>query len=226
MCGRYTLTTPPIKIRELTQVKTSLNTPPLFNVAPPQDAPVLRVKKGSSQLVMLRWGLIPPWAKDATIASKLINARFETAPDKPSFRAAYGSRRCLVPADGFYEWRSEHGVKQAFRIGLQEGKAFAFAGLWEAWKKPTGPGGVEEVLETFTILTTQANQKLAPIHHRMPVIVSPSNFDMWLNGEPKETRMLGQPYPSEEMIYYRVSSRVNNVKNNDAECVAPVISAD
>lgn len=222
MCGRYTLTVSPDKIRALAKLHTALNTRPLFNVAPTQMVPVVRVRDGERHMDVLRWGLIPAWSRDAAVASKLINARGETLAEKSSFKAAYLSRRCLVPADGFYEWRSEGGSKQPFRIGFRGGKPFMFAGLWESWRPAAKTSTAENVIETFTIVTTQANTKLAKIHHRMPVIVDPSEFDLWLNGTPGTVSPVIRPYPQESMVYYRVSTRVNNVRNDDPECVAPL----
>ena len=184
--------------------------------------PVVRVRDGERHMDVLRWGLIPAWSRDAAVASKLINARGETLAEKSSFKAAYLSRRCLVPADGFYEWRSEGGSKQPFRIGFRGGKPFMFAGLWESWRPAAKTSTAENVIETFTIVTTQANTKLAKIHHRMPVIVDPSEFDLWLNGTPGTVSPVIRPYPQESMVYYRVSTRVNNVLNDDPECVAPL----
>ena len=136
MCGRYSLTVTPDELYRLFGIDDKLNLQPRFNVAPTQAAPVVRKTGGKKNMDMLRWGLIPPWSKDVSIASKLINARGETVAEKPSFRSAYESRRCLVPVDGFYEWRTEGGKKQPFRIGFREGKPFAFAGLWESWTVP------------------------------------------------------------------------------------------
>ena len=174
---------------------------------------------------LLRWGLIPPWSKDASIASKLINARGETVAEKPSFRSAYESRRCLVPVDGFYEWRTEGGKKQPFRIGFREGKPFAFAGLWESWTVPEGLKDTGDTVETFTIVTTNANPKLVPIHHRMPVIVDPTDYELWLEGGSDEANAVIKPFSQDDMAFYRVSTRVNNVRNDDEACVEPLKKA-
>ena len=174
---------------------------------------------------MLRWGLIPPWSKDASIASKLINARGETVAEKPSFRSAYESRRCLVPVDGFYEWRTEGGKKQPFRIGFREGKPFAFAGLWESWTVPEGLKDTGDTVETFTIVTTNANPKLVPIHHRMPVIVDPTDYELWLEGGSDEANAVIKPFSQDDMAFYRVSTRVNNVRNAAEACVEPLKKA-
>ena len=222
MCGRYSLTVTPDELYRLFGIDDKLNLQPRFNVAPTQAAPVVRKTGGEKNMDMLRWGLIPSWSKDASIASKLINARGETVAEKPSFRSAYESRRCLVPVDGFYEWRTEEGKKQPFRIGFGEGKPFAFAGLWESWTVPEGLDDASDTVETYTIVTTSANPKLAPIHHRMPVIVDPTNYDLWLEGDADEANTVIKPFPQDDMAFYRVSTRVNNVRNDDEACVEPL----
>lgn len=211
------------------------NLPPRYNIAPTQQVAVVRVVDGTGEnpgtrgLVQMRWGLIPHWAKDASMAAKMINARAETVAEKPSFRGAVKERRCLVPADGFYEWRMEDGRKQPFRIGMKGGAVFAFAGLWESWvATATGAGLTEgETVETVTIVTTEANEKLRPIHARMPVIMPPESFDGWLDpaNDAQIACALLQTYPAEPMAFYRVSQAVNNVRNDDPSCVAPLNAA-
>jgi len=163
------------------------------------------------------------------MAAKMINARAETLGEKPSFRDALRNRRCLVPADGFYEWRTEAGRKQPFRIGMKGGALFAFAGLWEHWVASATGGGLTEgdSVETVTIVTTEANEKLRPIHPRMPVILPPDAFDGWLDpaNDPGAARRLLRPYPAEPMAFYRVGLAVNNVRNDDPACVAPLTEA-
>ena len=225
MCGRYSLTVTPDELYRLFGIDDKLNLQPRFNVAPTQAAPVVRKTGGKKNMDMLRWGLIPPWSKDASIASKLINARGETVAEKPSFRSAYESRRCLVPVDGFYEWRTEGGKKQPFRIGFREGKPFAFAGLWESWTVPEGLEDTGDTVETFTIVTTNANPKLVPIHHRMPVIVDPTDYELWLEGGSDEANAVIKPFSQDDMAFYRVSTRVNNVRNDDEACVEPLKKA-
>ncbi len=225
MCGRYSLTVTPDELYRLFGIDDKLNLQPRFNVAPTQAAPVVRKTGGKKNMDMLRWGLIPPWSKDASIASKLINARGETVAEKPSFRSAYESRRCLVPVDGFYEWRTEGGKKQPFRIGFREGKPFAFAGLWESWTVPEGLKDTGDTVETFTIVTTNANPKLVPIHHRMPVIVDPTDYELWLEGGSDEANAVIKPFSQDDMAFYRVSTRVNNVRNDDEACVEPLKKA-
>ena len=227
MCGRYSLTTVPEAMRALFGFENLPNLPPRYNIAPTQDVAVVRADhSGARELAMMRWGLIPHWAKDASMGSKMINARAETIREKPSFREAVKSRRCLLPADGFYEWRTEDGRKQPFRIGLKGGAAFAFAGLWEHWTATSTAAGLNEgeEVETVTIVTTTANEKLKPIHDRMPVILPPEAFDGWLDpaNDPQAACALLQPYPAEPMAYYRVSTAVNNVRNDNPSCTAPL----
>lgn len=222
MCGRYSLSVTPEMLRTLVNVDAFLNLEPRFNIAPTQMAPVVRSFNGGRRMDMLRWGLIPSWSKDKATASKLINARGETVAQKPSFRDAYKHRRCLVPVDGFYEWRKEGEGKQPFRIGFKEGKPFVFAGLWESWTVPTGQEDTGEVIETYTIVTTDANDRIAPIHHRMPVIVAPADYEVWLTGDPSEAENVIRAFPPCDMAFYRVSTRVNNVRNDDESCVEPL----
>jgi putative SOS response-associated peptidase YedK len=221
MCGRYSLTTPTEALQRLFRFEGRPNLAPRYNIAPTQDAPVVRLRDGGPEreLAMLRWGLIPAWAKDTTIGAKLINARTESAAEKPAFRAAFAHRRCLVLADGFYEWQVVDRTKQPWRVTLPDGGPFAFAGLWERWQ---GVEGV--VLQTYTILTSDANPALAALHDRMPVILAPENHEIWLDpGAKRETltALLG-PYPADRLAWYRVSRRVNNVRNDDAACIAPL----
>ena len=204
----------------------ALNLRPRYNVAPAQNVAAVRSQDGDRGLSMLRWGLIPVWSKKPNIGYSLINARSETVASKPAFRAAYRARRCLIPADGFYEWVRKGSVKQPYLIGLKDGGMMAFAGLWERWFIPEDvalPRSLAELepgdaVETCTILTTTANETLAPVHHRMPVILQPEDFDAWLDGQ---TVALG-PYPGEEMTFQAVSTRVNRAANDDPQCVEPV----
>lgn len=178
---------------------------------------------------MLRWGLIPNWAKDGAMAAKMINARAETVAEKPAFREAFRARRCLVPADGFYEWRPEEGKKQPFRIGLKGGAAFAFAGLWESWQARQDGSGYKagDLVESVTIITTDANRKLRPIHHRMPVILDAGDYGAWLDpaNDRDVLQSLLKPFPEGPMAFYRVGLTVNNVRNDDPGCIQPLASA-
>jgi len=190
---------------------------PSFNVAPQSFQPIVRVHpdRGSREISLARWGLVPFWARDAKIGFSTINARAEEAASKPAFREAMKKRRCLVPADAFYEWkRLDAKTKMAFAIALNSGEPYALAGLWESWTPKDGPP-----LETFTVLTTEPNALMAPIHNRMPVILDPADFDRWLDmsGGPAAVADLLRPYPADEMRAWPVSNRVGNVRNNDPE---------
>jgi putative SOS response-associated peptidase YedK len=232
MCGRYSITTPIEAIQRIFDVPERLNLPPRYNVAPTQEVPVVRLgPDGLRHLGQVRWGLVPFWAEDASIGARLINARAESAATKPAFRAAFHKRRCLVVADGFYEWRKpaeKGGRKQPFRIARTDGAPFAFAGLWERWrpKEEAGEGG--EALETCTILTTDANETLRPIHDRMPVILDSADYDTWLDPEAPEAALqacLG-PYPDKALTAYPISTRVNKVAHDDPEVIVPLAEPD
>ena len=232
MCGRFSITTAPEAMRALFEYENLPNLEPRWNVAPTQPVAVVRLAaNGGRELVVMRWGLVPHWAKDASMGARMINARAETIADKPAFRDAFRQRRCLVPADGFYEWREEEEEerKQPFRIGMKGGGAFAFAGLWERWTATTDVpalgAGAGEAVETFAIVTIGANDKLRPIHERMPAILAPGDYAAWLDAKrcpPEQARALLRPYPAEPMAFYRVTTRVNSVKNDDAACIAPL----
>ncbi len=203
------------------------NLEPRFNVAPTQPIITIRLAdSGARTLDMKRWGLIPSWSKDGTSAARMINARAETLTEKPSFKEAFEKRRCLVPADGFYEWRMEDGKKQPFRIGMKGGDVFAFAALWESWKARQDGYGYEEgdIVETVTIITTDANDKLRPIHHRMPVILPSEEYAAWLDpaNDTSKCQKLLKPYPVEPMAFYRVGTHVNNARNDDKRCIEPL----
>ena len=190
---------------------------PSYNVAPQSVQPVVRLGRdgGKPEFALLRWGLVPHWAKDAKIGYSTINARAEEAATKPAFREALRQRRCLVPADAFYEWQKcDAKSKQPFAIGLKSGGPFAFAGLWERWRPKEG-----EALETFTILTTDPNELLEPIHDRMPVILEPKDYRRWMEPASFERPPvdLMRPFPAQSMIAWPVSERVGNVRNDDPE---------
>jgi len=220
MCGRYSITTAPEAMRRLFDVDTALNLEPRWNMAPTQAAPVIKLMDGGRRaLAMMRWGLVPSWAKDIDIGARMINARSETVTEKPTFRGAYRYRRCVVPADGFYEWRTEGGVKQPYRVVRRDRAPFAFAGLWELWEG-TGEGSA---LETFTILTTDANEAIAHIHHRMPVMLFEKDaFATWMEAEPKEAGQLMLPCDPGLIEAYPVDRRVGNVRNDDPGLAEPV----
>jgi len=222
MCGRFTLTTPS---DELAAAFPDFAFPedqgPRYNIAPGQY--VLVVPNTQERLASLyRWGLVPHWAKDPAIGNRLINARAETLNEKPSFRLSFRKRRCLVLADGFFEWRKEGKYKIPFYVRMKEGRPFAMAGLWDIWQSDSG-----DTLRSCTIITTEANGIVAPIHDRMPVILDPARYSLWLSGpdaaSPGELHpfFLG-PYSASEMEAYAVSALVNTPANDSPECVAPL----
>ena len=217
MCGRYTLSTPPNVLAERFGVDVRQNLPPRYNIAPTQGASVVRATDRGRELALLRWGLIPSWAKDPAIGNRMINARAEGVAEKPAFRRAFAKQRALVPADGFYEWQKQNSRKQPYHIRRRDGEPFAFAGLWERWHDRA----LDQVHETFTIITTDASDLLAPIHNRMPVILSPADYDRWLDPEKPGTPDLLTPYQGDELEAFPVSTRVNSPAHDDARCVEP-----
>jgi len=221
MCGRFTLW---LQFGDLVKAFPGLTfpefLPPRYNIAPTQDVAVVP-NDGLKQVQLFRWGLVPFWAKDPSIGNRMINARAETVAEKPAYRAAYRRRRCLVLADGFYEWRKEPGsrTKTPMYIQLASGEPFAFAGLWEVWRPDDTP------LFTYTIITTEPNALLEPIHNRMPVILPREAYDRWLDPAEKRAGSFSDllvPCPAEEMVAYPVSTYVNRPGNDSPVCVAPV----
>lgn len=233
MCGRYGVTATAEEIAETFEADQQ-DLPelrPRYNLAPTQWAPVVRREGDERRHVrLLRWGLVPFWADDATIGNRLINARAETAATKPAFRSAFRRRRCLVVADGFYEWEPRDGGKQPWFVGPAEGGPIAFAGLWEQWQSQgeaagsasSGEGAAP--LETFTILTTEANERLARLHERMPVILPPETWSAWLDPDRSrdEVRALLAPYPASATTMWPVGKRVNNPRHDDPTVLEPV----
>lgn len=217
MCGRYTL----IKLAELLEyfpwVRSDLPGP-RYNIAPSQAVLAITNQK-PDQFELLRWGLVPAWAKDPAIGNRMINARAETLADKPSFRTALRNRRCLVPADGFYEWRKEpHGGKTPMLIRMRSGKPFAFAGLWDDWKSADG-----QIVRSCTIITTPPNSLLAPIHNRMPAIMPATDYLTWLNGP--DPQSLLEPFDPGAMEAFAVSAVVNSPRADSPECICPANAA-
>ena len=220
MCGRFTITSAPEAIRALFRYPEQPNFPPRYNVAPTQPVPIVRLHEGRRQFALMRWGLLPSWVKDPKAFTLLINARGESVCDKPAFRAAMKRRRCLIPADGFYEWKAEGDRKQPYYVHAKSGAPLAFAGLWETWIGPNG-----EELDTATIVTTEANRALEPIHHRMPVILAPESFDMWLDTAQVDAIAacaLIRPAPEDLLEAYPVSTAVNRVVNDNAKLLEPL----
>jgi len=220
MCGRYVITSSPEAIRQLFGYAEQPNFPPRYNVAPTQPVPIVRIVEGKRQFALVRWGLIPAWVKDPRAVSLLINARGESVNDKPAFRNAMKRRRCLFPADGFYEWQRVGERKRPFFVGPKSGGPIAFAGLWETW---IGPNGEEQ--ETAAIVTTAANRTCAPIHDRMPVILAPAAFDLWLDCarvDAKTAAALIAPAPDNLLDVREISSAVNRVANDSPMLLVPV----
>lgn len=218
MCGRFVLKAPPSELVTRFGLDECAAFGPRYNIPPGTDIPVIRQSpEGKRVLHLLRWGLIPPWAKDPGIGAKLNNARGESVAEKPSFRDAFKRRRCLVPADGFYEWKAEGKIKQPYYISLKSGEPMAMAGVWESWKAPDG-----NILRTVCIVTTGQNALMETIHERMPVIIGPEDRLEWLAAPADEIQRLLAPYAAEEMQAWPVSRRVNRTADDDAGLIEPL----
>ncbi|NMM42878.1 SOS response-associated peptidase [Rhodospirillaceae bacterium KN72] len=212
MCGRFALTLPVDRLRELFGFRQLPNLTERWNIAPTQAVLAVRQEPDGPAAFPARWGLIPSWSKDPSIGAKLINARAETVREKPSFKTAFQRRRCLIPADSFYEWKTLHGIKQPYRIRFEDDGPFAFAGLWERW---LGADGSD--VDTCSIVTTDANEILSPLHHRMPVILDSNGFQTWLTGPQNDAADLMRPYQGpRRLTYYPISRKLNDVRNDDA----------
>jgi len=222
MCGRFALRTPPKNLAKHFQVTAAPTVEARYNIAPTQNILAVKETPDGREMTLLKWGLVPSWAKDASMGARLINARSETVTEKPAFREAFKRRRCLIPADGFYEWQRIGSKKQPFFFQLKDGQPFGFAGLWDRW---TGEDG--NAIESCTILTTAANEVLAPVHDRMPVIVHPEDYQLWLETDVRKQELLKdllQPFPADEMTSYPVSTLVNNVRRQGAELIEQLAS--
>lgn len=221
MCGRFTLTVDPAELKDVFgDFIFPIQFAPRFNIAPSQ--PLLAIPNdGKNKADFFLWGLIPSWAKDPGIAHKLINARGETIAEKPSFRGSFKYKRCLILADGFYEWKIQEGAKTKtpYYIHMKDHQPFAFAGLWDEWNSPNG-----DMLRTCTIITTEPNELMSTLHNRMPVILDKTNYAAWLDAAPRSPESLLpliQPFPADRMSAYPVSTLVNSPGNDRAECVIP-----
>lgn len=227
MCGRYSLRKDKTAYSDylLELGFEAFHEVPRYNIAPTQSTPVVRLTpEGGAELARLRWGLIPSWARDPSIGSRMINARAETVATKPSFRSAFKRRRALIPADGYYEWRREGSRKRPFRFQRRGNPVFTFAGLWEEALFPDGT-----TWQTFTILTCPPNPIAAAIHDRMPVIIEPKDYDEWLHtGASRVARLqaLLRPYAADDLEYYEVSTAVNSPRNDSPECATPLPEAN
>jgi putative SOS response-associated peptidase YedK len=218
MCGRYVITSSPEAIRALFRYPEQPNFPPRYNVAPTQPVPIVRISERALGFALVRWGLIPGWVKDPRDFSLLINARGETISEKPAFRNAMQRRRCLFPADGFYEWKRDGDRRRPYFIRPRAGGPIAFAGLWETWMGPNG-----EEVDTACIVTTRANRTLAPIHDRMPLVIAPEAFDLWLAAAAVDAAAaLIVPAPEGLFEAYEISTAVNRTANDSAALIEPV----
>ncbi len=233
MCGRFVSASSPEDLADyfdaaIDQAALGAN----FNVAPTHEVPIVRAVERDRTISVVRWGLVPFWAKDLKIGSKMINARAETVAEKPAFRSAFAKRRCLIPADGFYEWAKIPGQKnkQPYYIYRTDGEPLVFAGLWERWKPKDDAGEVleDELVETFTVLTTSANGDMEPVHNRMPVMVPPTAWDSWLDPatDQDELLQLAVPAPDGLLELRPVSTAVNRVANNAAHLLDVVDVAE
>lgn len=223
MCGRYELHAHPAAIALAFGLEHPPHVGARYNIAPTQDVPIVRLNAhGVRELTQVRWGLVPRWAKDPTIGHRMINARGETAATKPAFRNAFRRHRCLVPANGFYEWRTAaDGRKQPLWLGRRDGALLGFAGLYERWLAPDG-----HPLDTCTILTTTANDLIAKLHDRMPVILQPADYARWLDPDEPQPEALVQPFDGALMTWHPVSMRVNSVRHDDASCIERLAEGD
>lgn len=216
MCGRYSLTKPIKTLKEHFQaIAVAMDHDKRYNIAPSQSVPIVIAREQGREIHVMRWGLIPSWAKDPEIGHRLINARAETVHEKPSFRSSFRKRRCLVPTNGFYEWQVRDKGKVPQYIRLRTGELFAFAGLWSEWDSG------KEILRTFTIITTGANRELESIHHRMPVILLPEHYDDWMAAKSEEFQSQLKPLGEGLLDHYEVSKTVNFPKNDSEECIQP-----
>jgi putative SOS response-associated peptidase YedK len=227
MCGRYRLSRRKQLVEEyFDSVSDEPEWNPRYNVAPTQPVPVIRqnLTEPVRELSLMRWGLIPPWSKDPSVSARMINARSETAATKPAFSDALKLRRCLIPADGFYEWSRTGKAKQPYCFEVNEGELFSFAGIWDRWKDPSGSW-----LKTCSILTTTPNAVTSVVHDRMPVILPKDDYDVWLDSGMQNVTAISEmlkPYDVSQMRCYSVSTRVNSVVNDDEECSRPVETQD
>jgi len=220
MCGRFVITSPPAALREIFGYPEQPNFPPRYNIAPTQPVPVVIVEHGARHFRLMRWGLMPAWVKDPRQFTLLINARSETVKDKPAFKNALKRRRCLIPADGYYEWQAASGRKRPFFIYRRDGRPFGFAALSETWSGPNG-----EEVDTVAIVTAPASADLAALHHRVPVTIAPDDFARWLDcaaDDADEVMELLVPPRQGEFAWHEVSTRVNTAANDDAQLILPI----
>ena len=220
MCGRFAVTVSPSMIADHFNLAESVEFSPNYNITPSQQIPAVWLREGERVVSLMRWGLIPHWAKDEKIGYKMINARAETLFEKPAFRAASKMRRCLIPANGFFEWQRAGKQKQPFYVTVRDQELFSFAGLWEIWQKSR-----DEQVISCSIITTEANTLMAPIHNRMPAIISPDKYGKWmsLDAATEDLKNLLLPFAAKKMKAYPVSQAVNNPRNNSPDIIAPLV---
>jgi putative SOS response-associated peptidase YedK len=224
MCGRFVITSPPAALRQMFGYLEQPNFPPRHNVAPTQPIPVVIIENGTRHFRLMRWGLLPGWLKDVRGFSLLINARAETVTEKPAFKNAIRRRRCLIPADGYYEWQASDQRKRPFFIHRRDGAPIGLAGIAETWIGPNG-----EELDTVAIVTAPASPDLAVLHHRVPVTIAPGDFDRWLDcsGDDAGTAMALLTAPAEgEFVWHQVSTRVNRTANDDTQLILPITAEE
>lgn len=220
MCGRFTQRQPAARLKKEFSVEEVPEVEARYNIAPTQTILGVRQTSDGREMSFLKWGLIPSWAKDSSMGAKLINARSETVTEKPSFREAFKRRRCIIPADGFYEWQITGGRKRPFFFRMRNDRPFGFAGLWDKWKNEDG-----KIIESCTIITTEANEVLGTVHDRMPVILAPEDYELWLDDDFRKGSLrqeLLRPYPAAEMESYAVSASINSPHSQGAKLIGRV----
>jgi putative SOS response-associated peptidase YedK len=220
MCGRFTQRQPTARLKKVFRVEEVPEVEARYNIAPTQNILGVRQSPDGREMTYLKWGLIPSWAKNTSMGAKLINARNETVAEKPSFREAFKRRRCIIPADGFYEWQRTTSGKQPFFFHMRDDRPFGFAGLWERWE-----GTGSEAINSCTILTTAANEVLRPVHDRMPVILHPEDYELWLDADTRKPDLIEGmllPYPAEEMVGYPVSTSINSPRSQGEQLVEQI----
>jgi putative SOS response-associated peptidase YedK len=217
MCGRFAQRSDPKRLAKEFKVVEVPQVEARYNVAPTQEILAVRELADGREMAFFKWGLVPSWAKDVSMGARLINARSETVGEKPSFREAFKQRRCIIPADGFYEWRREGGKKQPFFFRMRDERPFGFAGLWERWEGDAG-----QAINSCTILTTEANEVLRPVHDRMPVILHPDDYELWLDVDARKhdlAKELLRPYTADAMLGYPVNASINSPQNQGANLI-------
>ena len=224
MCGRFVQFSDPDTYKEVFELDACPDVPARYNIAPTQQVLAVRaVRPGSREAMLLRWGLVPSWSKGPDSRYSMINARAESVHERPAYRSAFRSRRCLIPAEGFYEWQNSKTGKQPFLISITDHTPFAMAGLWETWQGPDG-----SPLQTCTVIVTEANSAIRPVHDRMPVILPPDSYDRWLDPDIQDPSLLMPlllPYPADGTHLTPVSQRVNNARNDDPDLIKALSAA-